>query len=170
LGVQRTLFALPPESLLDEVAGHAGQGSHAFGQFPGAAKGGHLLGKELLKQVADGLSAASGLLDSAVPCDGGQAGRLPMFALDVPAELQVVSQDQVVEGSAVAAKLLGPLRCVQAGADVLGLDVADGCPGAGEDVIGCAALHALGLVDGLHSVTEGLEQGLQSRAVGELGG
>ena len=97
MGVQHPLLRLPPEGLLDEIAHHAGQGSHAPGQLSRPAVDRDLLDEELLKQVGDSLNAIFGPLDLPVPGHGGESGGLPVFAFHVPAELQVVGEDQVVE-------------------------------------------------------------------------
>ncbi len=170
LGVQHTLFALLLEGLLDEIAGHAGQSRHALGQLLGSAHRGRRLGQELLQQPRNGLDASPSCPDPPINGQRSQAGRLPVLALHVPAELQVVGEDQIVERFAVAAHLLGPRRRVQAPSHVLGLDVADGRTGAGDDVIGRPAVHALGLVDGGDVLADGFKEGFESRAVGVFGG
>ncbi len=128
-----------------------------------------LLEEELLKEAGDSLNAIFGPLDLPVPGHGGESGGLTAFAFHVPEEPQVVGEDQIIERSAVAPHLLGPLSDVQARAHVFGLDVADWRVSAGDDVIGCAAFHAPGLIDRQYPIARCLKQVLQSRAVGMLG-
>jgi len=83
---------------------------------------------------------------------------LAQLAVHVPAELQLVGQQQVAEGAAIAAQLLAPLHVAQRHADVLGLHIADNEAAAGDDEIGRAAGDALRLVGGRHGRVERFQQ------------
>ena len=71
------------------------------------------------------------------------------FAFAVELEIEVVGDDEVVEGAAVAVELLLQGFVAQVEVDVFGFDVADGQVVAGDDVIGRTAGNALGLVGNL---------------------
>ena len=58
--------------------------------------------------------------------DVGEAAACLLLAVVVPAELQVVGEDQVAQALAVAPELLVALDLIQRAAHILGLDVADG--------------------------------------------
>ena len=86
----------------------------------------------------------------------------------VPAKLQVVGEDEVLQGSEVAVQLLGPLRLVQGPSDVLRLDVPDGEAAPLDDVVRRSTLDPFGLVDGDDVGGKGLHEGLQRPPVSVL--
>jgi hypothetical protein len=69
-------------------------------------------------------SATAALLAAGAP--HADARRLPQLALRVPAELEVVGEDDIRLGAQVPPKLGRLLGLVEVGADVLGLHPADG--------------------------------------------
>ena len=109
----------------DDVADQVRQPGHAHGQKLRAGDRRGLVGQEIAQQLPDRFRATlfGGQLAA---CPGtGQPGGSPQLAVGIPAELQIIGQDQVRQGAAIAGQLLGALRLVQRLADVLGLDVAD---------------------------------------------
>ena len=112
-----------------------------------------------------------------------QAGDGAALAVHVPAELGVVGQQQVGQRLPVTLEL-PPVDCERVGAgavllyirkahaNVFGFNVADGQPALlpADGVIGRAALDPLGFVGGRNPVKGGLQQRIQRRPVGVLGG
>jgi len=107
--------------------------------------------------------------DAAVLSGTGKAGGKTKLAVEIPAELEIVGEDEISEGFAITRELVGLLDVVEVLPYVLRFDVAERYGAAHENVVRCPAGDLLRFVDGLDaSASERVEEGLQRRAVGVL--
>ena len=101
------------------------QPGHAHGQKLRAGDRRGLVGQEIAQQLPDRFRAPLFRRSACrLPLARGQLGGSPQLAVGIPAELQIIGQDQVRQRAAIAGQLLRALRLVQRLADVLRLDVA----------------------------------------------
>ena len=104
------------------------------------------------------------------PVDLPQVHGGPVFAADEPAELEEVGEEEVGEGRQVTVfELLGTFGFVEAGADVLGLDVSSEEFAAANVEVGRAAVDAAGFHHGLHVRQHVLKQLLERHVVSAFG-
>ena len=157
----------------DDVADDVGEPGHALGELAGLGDRLGAVGEEVVEEVEDGLGAGGVARDLALARRAAEAGGGAGLAVHVPAELEVVGQDEVGEGAKVALELGRLLDLGERGVDVLGLDVADGEQAGGgaaaDGEVGGAALDVGGLVRGDGLAADALDEGLEGRAVGVLG-
>ena len=150
----------------DDLTDQMGQAGHPLGQIFRRRDWFGPAGQEIVEERGHGVAAGFVVAQLAAAPDPGQAGGLPGLPLDVPAKLQVISQDQVVEGPAVAAELFGAFGFVEGATDVLGFDVADRQAGARHREVGRAAFDPPRLVGGHDVRVQRFEQRLEGRPVG----
>ena len=139
------------EGLLDDPGHKAGFGGHHLGQFAGAFDGLAMVSAEVFDEVLEGGEVLFEGFDAvAGELANGDLGYGQAIVVEVEAE--VIGDDEVGEGGAVAVELLfvaGLFGAFQVFIEeVFGLDEAKGDLVAGEDVIGGSAGLALGLVSG----------------------
>ena len=126
-------------------------------------------GGERIQQRPHGIAAAALRGVRAAAVESAEASSLAQLALGVPAELQIVGEDQVGESFAVALELVAPLGSVEVLADVLALDMSDWHAAPLDDEIGRASLDARGLVDRLGAIAaQRFDQRLERGAVAVL--
>ncbi|OQA19789.1 MAG: hypothetical protein BWY63_01651 [Chloroflexi bacterium ADurb.Bin360] len=152
----------------DDVADEVGQVRHPFGEFAGGDDRLRGVSQETVQEVADGLNIGGGGFELAIAVEGRQADRFTMHAVHVPAEFEVVGEDEVGQGVQVAFELRGTFHGVEVRADIFGFDVADEKTVLEDGEVGRTAGDAGGFVDGLDAGI-GLEQDRQSGAVGVFG-
>ena len=99
-----------------------------------------------------------------------QSRRQPSFPAHIPAKFQIVGQQQIGEAGPITLQLLAGFHRIEIGPNILGLDVAQRQLAARNDVIRRTAGDPLRLVGGGHRGVQRLDQRLQSRAMGVLGG
>ena len=167
------------EGFVDEVADQPPQARHARGQIVRRGLDGQVGLDELGQQLRDFAGGGFVPADFAVLARPRQAGRQLAFAIDKPAEVDVVGEDQVGQRFAVAAQLVGRGGFVQAHPHVLGLDIAQRQQAARDDEVRRAAGDALRLVGGADRTmrlvasglrADGFKQGFERRAMGVFGG
>ena len=185
------------EALGHHVAGQVGEPGHAPRQLLGGGDGRRVAVEEVAQQrggFGDGAVAQRqpnslspwervGVRASPAAVKLRQAGDGAALAVHVPAEFGVVGEQQVGQRFPVALELppvdrgragavAVALDFVEAHADVLGLDVADGHAvlRPADGVVGRAALDALRFVGGGDAVRGRLQQRLERGPVGVLGG
>ncbi len=171
--LQHRRSALFGEGIHDQIADEMGPPGHALGQLVGRINALRGLLEKTAQEGKNGLELLFIHAEFAGAQRAGQRRAAARLALDIPAELKVVGQQQVGQRAAVAAQLLGFFRVVERDADVLGLDVAEGAVVGleADQKIGRAASRALGFV-GDHEALAGikpLQKTLEKRAVGVLG-
>ncbi len=93
-----------------------------------------------------------------------------VFAAHIPAEFQVIGQDQVAERPRVTSPLIGFEDFLEVLANVFDLEMPDVHFAFADDEIRCAVHLAFGFVGGGVARQQGFEQVLQVAAVGVLGG
>ena len=150
------------------LAQQARLAGHALGKLGGVADR-NAVGVE--KALPDRADRERGytfeLLVAAVRQHPGRASQ----AVDVPAELDVIGEDQVGQRVAVAQELGALLDLVEVDADVLALDVADWDAVLVDDEVGRAVFALGGLVDGLDpGRADRLNQRFERRAIAVLRG
>ena len=151
------------------VSHHAGFGGHHAGEGGGGIDGLAGIASEVFYQAGKFGKLLGMGLD--LPHQGiGKADVGDEFAFAVELEIEVVGDDEVVEGAAVAVELLLQGFVAQVEVDVFGFDVADGQVVAGDDVVGRAAGDALGFVGNLALRHQLGKQFLQGGAVAVFGG
>ena len=178
LGMQLAPGAFGLEGFVDEVADQPPEAGHARGQIVRGGLDGQVGLDELGQQLRDLAGGGFVPADFAVLARPRQAGGELAFAIDKPAEVDVVGEDEVGQRFAVAAQLVGGGGLVQADAYVLGLDVAQRQQATGDDEVGRATGNALRLVGGLDGAVRRaadlrahrFKQGFERRAVRVLGG
>jgi hypothetical protein len=89
-----------------------------------------------------------------------------MFAPEVVAKLQVVRKDKVFQAREISPKLLGFLCFIKPDPYVLALYEADLVSRPLHDEVGRATSYALRLIRGAGILPEGLDEGLECRAIG----
>ena len=175
LGVQLAACAFGFEGFVDQVTDQPSHASHAGGQLVWRGLDWHVglneLGQQLRHFAGDGFVPA----DFAVFVGAGQAGGELALAVNEPAELDVVREDEVGQGLAIALELVAAGGFVERDADIFGLHIAQGKQATGDDVVRRAAGDALGLVGGQYVGRAGLcaygfKQAFECGAVGVLGG
>jgi len=93
-----------------------------------------------------------------------------VLAFDVPAELDVIGEDQVGQGAEVAPHLLRPLDAPQVFADVFGLHETDGSLPFQHNEIRRADVNMRGVIDGDELGVQRLQERLKRRAIGVFSG
>jgi len=151
------------------MADFAGHGRHARGEFGGTAKGRRRFEGEAAQQGGDGgdffaRGAQLAVAHFAQACCG------VVLAFDVPAELDVIGEDQVGQGAEVAPHLLRPLDAPQVFADVFGLHETDGSLPFQHNEIRRADVNMRGVIDGDELGVQRLQERLKRRAIGVFSG
>jgi hypothetical protein len=126
LFVQGSPAVFAGENLQDRRTEEPGEGGHADGQFPGIADDGDPGMEKFMEQRRNLFRPLFVGLEAALFRDPGEAGRQSMLSPYIPAEFQIVRQDQVVQALAVALQLFFPFDHIERLPHVFGFDVADG--------------------------------------------
>lgn len=150
------------------------EAGHALGEVARAIDLLGLVGEEIGEQGFEVGWAFPNFFELAIGGQVGEADGAATLAVDVPAEFEVIGEEQVFEGGEVAFELGSALDLVEGLADVFGFDVAEGqgadVEGFGDDEVGGAAGDVTGFVGDEQVGVEGGEEGVQGRAMGVLGG
>ena len=109
--------------------------------------------------------------DGAVGFHRPEAGGIPHLTIGIPAEFQVVGENQVWQALPVTLKLVALFGDAQIVADVLAFDVTDGDAVALYDEVWGARIAVGGIIYGDDTVTaQGLDQCFKGGTVGMLSG
>jgi hypothetical protein len=157
------------------VADEVGVSRHLSGERVGVCDGRGGVREEILKQGVQFVCAirrAAQSLGAGVPLS--ESGDLTPRAVYIPAELQVIGQDEVRQVITVALELVGHFGGVERHADVFGFDVADGdalpaCVCASDGEVGRAAGDTLRLVDRDDTLLQRFQQRLEGGAMRAFG-
>ena len=159
----------------DGIAHQVGEVGKAQGELRGRGDGNGPLREETLEEL-EGLGLLVGIGDNlAAGSDASERGGSAFFraalALHVPADFEVIGEEEIRKVRLIALELLALFDLGEIDADVLRLDVAEreAVLAPRDDVIRRAALDALGFIGGIH-FRERLDERLKRGAIGVLGG
>ena len=127
------------EGIDNEVADKVGDGGKALRQFLGGVDGGGLGSEEIGDEFTDGAFRERVDDEAVVFTNGCEANDALFLSVDVPAEFEVISEEEVVERFEVAFHLVRFFDAVEFDADILGFDVPQWHFTLLDDEIRCAA-------------------------------
>ena len=168
---QRPLPLVRAQDRPDSFAQQAGFGRHAPGQIAGIGDGGPGGGEKGGEQRDQPGGAVLFHGQPPAPVEPGQADALAPLAPRIAAKRELVGQDQVGQGIAIAPQLRRGFGAVEVGADVLAFDMAQRRAALLGDEVGRPAGRPRRFVDDLDGpAAQGHDQAGERRAIAVLGG
>src|SRR6266567_144427 len=150
---------------IDCTADKLSKRRHAGSQFPGAGNGWGLRHDEGLQQAADVCQSTRLKYKLAFRSLAGEPGCGAMLTCDIPAKLQVVSQNEVGEAAQVTLHLVGVLGFIEGNTDIFGLDITKRSLFIRDDKVRSAAGNTLGLIGSGKAREDGFHECFQSGTV-----